>query len=129
MKKTKAKIIILHPHTELGRAYSSRLDLEGFDSSFFSNHDDALAHIQVYSPDLIIMAEKLKGITHMDMLDLLDSTELGYSVPVLVITDGNYSENHNMTRKDCVYIPKTAATSATVIAQINSLVGLDSIQR
>ena len=44
MRKTKPKILIIHSNSELGRAYKSRLELEGFDSIFFINHDDALAH-------------------------------------------------------------------------------------
>ena len=123
MRKTKPKILIIHSNSELGRAYKSRLELEGFDTIFFTNHDDALAHTQIFSPDLIIMAENLNGLDHIDMLDLLDSTELAYKTPILVITETNYSDL-KPNGKNCVYIPKTAATSATVIAQINSLIGV-----
>lgn len=122
MQKRKIKIFIVHTNSDLSKAYKTRLELEGFNVAIFSDHDSALSHISSNQPNLIIIGEQPGAIEANQFLDLLNDPVIGHGIPTMVITNGSYSDYNSSP--DNNHIPKTAASSATVIAKINELLGL-----
>ena len=127
MQKRKVKIFIVHPHAELSKAYKTRLELEGFTVAIFLDHDDALSHIAHVQPNLIILGEQLGPVNAEQFRDLLDNPQIGQGIPTMVLAEGSYSDYKSGLKNN--HIPKTAASSATVIAKINELLGLTTSRR
>ena len=127
MQKRKINIFFIHSDYEFSKAYKVRLELEGFAVAMFSDHDSALAHIAAVQPSLIIVGEKIGTVSAKQFLDLLDDPVIGQGIPTLVIAEGSYSNQKDGTGNN--YIPKTAASSATVIAKINELLGQTTSRR
>ena len=127
MQKRKVKIFIVHPHAELSKAYKTRLELEGFTVAIFLDHDDALSHIAHVQPNLIILGEQLGPVNAEQFRDLLDDPQIGQGIPTMVLAEGSYSDYKSGLKNN--HIPKTAASSATVIAKINELLGLTTSRR
>lgn len=127
MQKRKVKIFIVHPHAELSKAYKKRLEMEGFSVVIFSDHDEALSYIAHVQPNLIIIGEQLGLVNAEQFQDLLDDPQIGQGIPTMVLAEGSYSDYKNGLKNN--HIPKTAASSATVIAKINDLLGLATSRR
>ena len=126
MPRKKIRIAIAHPNKDLARAYKARLELDGFEVVIFENQSSAMSHIATLPPDIIITSNYIEGIGLRDFIDLIKGLNVLGDMAILAITDGVDSKLDSYT--NVTYIPKTAATSTTVISGVYDLLGTNAIR-
>ena len=68
---TKKKILLVEDDEALANVYRSRLDIEGFETEWVSNGEEALAAATRFRPDLILLDAMMPKISGFDVLDIL----------------------------------------------------------
>lgn len=82
----KKKILLVEDDEALANVYRSRLDIEGFDTEWVSNGEDALAAATRFKPDLILLDAMMPKISGFDVLDILRNTPETGSIHVIMLT-------------------------------------------
>lgn len=70
----------------MANVYRSRLDIEGFETEWVSNGEDALAAATRFKPDLILLDAMMPKISGFDVLDILRNTPETGSIHVIMLT-------------------------------------------
>lgn len=86
MDTPKKKILLVEDDEALANVYKSRLDIEGFDTKWVGNGEDALAAAMQYKPDLILLDAMMPKISGFDVLDILRNTPDTSGVHVIMLT-------------------------------------------
>jgi len=63
--------------------------LSGYDLSVCRDTVDVLSRVRAFDPDLIIMDDRISGIGGVRAIQLLKSTEVVKSIPVILFTANN----------------------------------------
>lgn len=82
----KTKILIIEDDAEISRLTAMYLEVESFDTCVINDGSDALAAIQSYMPDLIILDLMLPG---MSGVDICKQARTFYYGPIIVLTACN----------------------------------------
>lgn len=82
----KKKILLVEDDEALANVYRSRLDIEGFETEWVSNGEDALAAATRFKPDLILLDAMMPKISGFDVLDILRNTPETGSIHVIMLT-------------------------------------------
>ncbi len=82
----KKKILLVEDDVALANVYRSRLDIEGFETEWVSNGEDALAAATRFKPDLILLDAMMPKISGFDVLDILRNTPETGSIHVIMLT-------------------------------------------
>lgn len=83
---TKKKILLVEDDEALAGVYKSRLDIEGFDTEWVPNGEEALAAATRYKPDLILLDAMMPKISGFDVLDILRNTPETANIHVIMLT-------------------------------------------
>lgn len=83
---TKKKILLVEDDEALANVYKSRLDIEGFETQWVGNGEDALSTAQSFRPDLILLDAMMPKISGFDVLDILRNTPDTANIRVIMLT-------------------------------------------
>lgn len=83
---TKKKILLVEDDEALANVYKSRLDIEGFETNWVGNGEDALSTALSYKPDLILLDAMMPKISGFDVLDILRNTPETSNIHVIMLT-------------------------------------------
>ena len=83
---TKKKILLVEDDQALANVYKARLDIEGFETQWVGNGEDALSSAISYKPDLILLDAMMPKISGFDVLDILRNTPETNNIHVIMLT-------------------------------------------
>lgn len=83
---TKKKILLVEDDEALANVYKSRLDIEGFETHWVGNGEDALASATQFKPDLVLLDAMMPKISGFDVLDILRNTPETANIHVIMLT-------------------------------------------
>jgi len=83
---TKKKILLVEDDEALANVYKSRLDIEGFETFWVGNGEDALAEATKFKPDLVLLDAMMPKISGFDVLDILRNTPETANIHVIMLT-------------------------------------------
>lgn len=83
---TKKKILLVEDDEALANVYKARLDIEGFETRWVGNGEDALAVAIEFKPDLILLDVMMPKISGFDVLDILRNTPETANIHVIMLT-------------------------------------------
>ena len=82
----KKKILLVEDDEALANVYKSRLDIEGFETFWVANGEDALAEATKFKPDLVLLDAMMPKISGFDVLDILRNTPETANIHVIMLT-------------------------------------------
>ena len=82
----KKKILLVEDDEALANVYKSRLEIEGFETSWVGNGEDALVAARKFHPDLILLDAMMPKISGFDVLDILRNTQETTNIRVIMLT-------------------------------------------
>lgn len=82
----KKKILLVEDDEALANVYQSRLEIEGFETKWVSNGEDALAVAVTFKPDLVLLDAMMPKISGFDVLDILRNTPETRDIHVIMLT-------------------------------------------
>lgn len=82
----KKKILLVEDDEALANVYKSRLEIEGFETSWVGNGEDALVAARKFHPDLILLDAMMPKISGFDVLDILRNTPETANIHVIMLT-------------------------------------------
>lgn len=83
---TKKKILLVEDDEALANVYKSRLDIEGFETEWVGNGEDALVSATRFKPDLVLLDAMMPKISGFDVLDILRNTPETANIHVIMLT-------------------------------------------
>lgn len=113
---TKKKILLVEDDEALANVYKSRLDLEGFDTRWVGNGEEALTAAQDYRPDLILLDAMMPKISGFDVLDILRNTPETGSIHVIMLTA--LSQPKDKERAEALGVDDYLVKSQVVIGDV-----------
>lgn len=85
MEATK-KILLVEDDEALAGVFKSRLEIEGFETAWAPNGEDALSEAVKFKPDLILLDAMMPKISGFDVLDILRNTPETANIHVIMLT-------------------------------------------
>lgn len=82
----KKKILLVEDDEALANVYKSRMEIEGFETKWVPNGEEALAAAVAFKPDLILLDAMMPKISGFDVLDILRNTPETAGVHVVMLT-------------------------------------------
>ena len=82
----KKKILLVEDDEALANVYKSRRDIEGFETFWVANGEDALAEATKFKPDLVLLDAMMPKISGFDVLDILRNTPETANIHVIMLT-------------------------------------------
>lgn len=122
----KKKILLVEDDQALANVYKSRLDIEGFDTSWVENGEDALSAAISYKPDLILLDAMMPKISGFDVLDILRNTPETNNVHVIMLTALSQPKDKERATSLGVddYLVKSQVVIGDVIERVRYHLGL-----
>ena len=123
---TKKKILLVEDDEALANVYKSRLDIEGFDTKWVANGEDALAAALEFRPELVLLDVMMPKISGFDVLDILRNTPEIANIHVIMLTalsqpkDKERAENLGVDD----YLVKSQVVIGDVIERVRHHLGL-----
>ena len=123
---TKKKILLVEDDEALANVYKSRLDIEGFETKWVGNGEDALATALEFKPDLVLLDVMMPKISGFDVLDILRNTPEIANIHVIMLTalsqpkDKERAENLGVDD----YLVKSQVVIGDVIDRVRHHLGL-----
>ena len=123
---TKKKILLVEDDEALAGVYKSRLEIEGFDTFWVGNGEDALAEATRYRPDLILLDAMMPKISGFDVLDILRNTPDTANIHVIMLTA--LSQPKDKERAEALgvddYLVKSQVVIGDVIERVRHHLGM-----
>ena len=106
MKNTQQRILLVDDDGDLLRLYTIRLQSAGFQVETAESAEEALAHMPVFNPDLLISDLRMEGMDGMALFDAVQKISTG--LPVIIITaHGSIPEAVDATHQGVIaFLPK-----------------------
>lgn len=82
----KKKILLVEDDEALANVYKSRLEIEGFETKWVGNGEEALSTAVSYKPELILLDAMMPKISGFDVLDILRNTPETANIHVVMLT-------------------------------------------
>ncbi len=126
---TKKKILLVEDDEALANVYKSRLDIEGFDTKWVANGEDALAAALEFRPELVLLDVMMPKISGFDVLDILRNTPEIANIHVIMLTalsqpkDKERAENLGVDD----YLVKSQVVIGDVIERVRHHLGLPQV--
>ena len=125
----KKKILLVEDDEALANVYKSRLDIEGFDTKWVANGEDALAAALEFRPELVLLDVMMPKISGFDVLDILRNTPEIANIHVIMLTalsqpkDKERAENLGVDD----YLVKSQVVIGDVIERVRHHLGLPQV--
>lgn len=113
---TKKKILLVEDDEALANVYKSRLDIEGFETSWVANGEDALSTAIAFKPDLILLDAMMPKISGFDVLDILRNTPETNNIHVIMLTA--LSQPKDKERAEALGVDDYLVKSQVVIGDV-----------
>jgi two-component system phosphate regulon response regulator PhoB len=122
----KKKILLVEDDEALANVYKSRLDIEGFDTHWVGNGEDALAAATSYKPDLILLDAMMPKISGFDVLDILRNTPETANIHVIMLTALSQAKDKERAESLGVddYLVKSQVVIGDVIERVRHHLGI-----
>jgi DNA-binding response OmpR family regulator len=126
MDETKKRILLVEDDEALAQVYKSRLEIEGFETKWVGNGEDALSSAVEYKPDLILLDAMMPKISGFDVLDILRNTPETAHVRVIMLTALSQPKDKERAESLGVddYLVKSQVVIGDVIERVRHHLGL-----
>ncbi len=106
MENTQQRILLVDDDDDLLRLYTIRLQSAGFQVETAESAEEALAHMPIFNPDLVISDLRMEGMDGMALFDAVQKISTG--LPVIIITaHGSIPEAVDATHQGVIaFLPK-----------------------
>lgn len=123
---TKKKILLVEDDEALAGVYKSRLDIEGFDTKWVGNGEDALSAAIEFKPELILLDAMMPKISGFDVLDILRNTPETSQIRVIMLTALSQPKDKERAESLGVndYLVKSQVVIGDVIERVKFHLGL-----
>lgn len=123
---TKKKILLVEDDEALAGVYKSRLEIEGFETEWSPNGEDALSIAVKFKPDLILLDAMMPKISGFDVLDILRNTPETANIHVIMLTALSQPKDKERAQSLGVddYLVKSQVVIGDVIARIRHYLGI-----
>jgi len=127
---TKRKILLVEDDEALANVYKSRLDIEGFETQWVGNGEDALSSAVSFKPDLILLDAMMPKISGFDVLDILRNTPDTANIHVIMLTALSQPKDKERAESLGVddYLVKSQVVIGDVIDRVRHHLGLPAGQ-
>lgn len=112
----KKKILLVEDDEALANVYKSRLDIEGFQTEWVGNGEDALAEAKKFKPDLVLLDAMMPKISGFDVLDILRNTPDTANIHVIMLTA--LSQPKDKERAEALGVDDYLVKSQVVIGDV-----------
>ncbi len=127
MEATK-KILLVEDDEALAGVYKSRLEIEGFETAWAPNGEDALSEAVKFKPDLILLDAMMPKISGFDVLDILRNTPETANIHVIMLTA--LSQPKDKERAEALgvddYLVKSQVVIGDVIQRVRHHLGMSA---
>ncbi len=122
----KKKILLVEDDEALANVYKSRLDIEGFETRWVVNGEDALATAIDFKPDLVLLDVMMPKISGFDVLDILRNTPETSNIHVIMLTALSQPKDKERAESLGVddYLVKSQVVIGDVIERVRHHLGL-----
>lgn len=122
----KKRILLVEDDEALAAVYKSRLDIEGFETKWVGNGEEALSATQEFKPDLILLDAMMPKISGFDVLDILRNTPETAEVRVIMLTALSQPKDKERAESLGVneYLVKSQVVIGDVIERVKYHLGL-----
>lgn len=126
MNDQKKKILLVEDDTTLAAVYESRLELEGFETKEVNNGEEALATIQEFKPDLVLLDAMMPKISGFDVLDMIRNTPATADTRVIMLTALSQPKDKERAQDLGVdeYLVKSQVVIGDVVDRVKHHLGL-----
>ena len=123
----KKKILLVEDDEALANVYRSRLDIEGFETEWVGNGEEALAAATRLRPDLILLDAMMPKISGFDVLDILRNTVETANIHVIMLTALSQPKDKERAESLGVddYLVKSQVVIGDVIERVRFHLGVD----
>ncbi len=123
---TKKKILLVEDDEALANVYKTRLEIEGFETNWVGNGEDALSTAQSFKPDLILLDAMMPKISGFDVLDILRNSPNTQNVHVIMLTALNQPKDKERAQALGVddYLVKSQVVIGDVIERVRHHLGM-----
>ena len=124
---TKKKILLVEDDEALANVYKSRLDIEGFETEWVGNGEDALASATRFKPDLVLLDAMMPKISGFDVLDILRNTPETANIRVIMLTALSQPKDKERAESLGVddYLVKSQVVIGDVVERVRHHLGMD----
>jgi two-component system phosphate regulon response regulator PhoB len=113
---TKKKILLVEDDEALADVYKSRLEIEGFETKWVGNGEDALSAAIEFKPELILLDAMMPKISGFDVLDILRNSPDTNNVHVIMLTA--LSQPKDKERAEALGVDDYLVKSQVVIGDV-----------
>lgn len=123
---TKKKILLVEDDEALANVYKSRLEIEGFETKWVGNGEDALTAAIEFKPDLILLDAMMPKISGFDVLDILRNSPDTNNVHVVMLTALSQPKDKERAEQLGVddYLVKSQVVIGDVIERVRYHLGM-----
>ncbi len=122
----KKKILLVEDDEALANVYKSRLEIEGFETKWVGNGEDALSTAVSFKPELILLDAMMPKISGFDVLDILRNTPETANIHVVMLTALSQPKDKERAESLGVddYLVKSQVVIGDVIERVRYHLGL-----
>ena len=122
----KKKILLVEDDEALANVYKSRLEIEGFETEWVGNGEDALSKTMKFKPDLVLLDAMMPKISGFDVLDILRNTPETANIHVIMLTALSQPKDKERAESLGVddYLVKSQVVIGDVIERVRYHLGL-----
>ena len=122
----KKKILLVEDDEALANVYKSRLEIEGFETKWVGNGEDALSTAVSFKPELILLDAMMPKISGFDVLDILRNTPETANIHAVRLTALSQPKDKERAESLGVddYLVKSQVVIGDVIERVRYHLGL-----
>ncbi len=122
----KKKILLVEDDQTLASVYKDRLELEGFETNWVENGEQALEQAKAYQPDLILLDVMMPRVSGFEVLDILRNTKETAHIKIIMLTALSQDKNKDQARELGAddYLVKSQVVMNDVVARVKYHLGL-----
>ncbi len=126
MSDVKKKILLVEDDEALAQVYVSRLEIEGFETKWVGNGEEALSAAVEFKPDLILLDVMMPKISGFDVLDILRNTPETTDIRVIMLTALSQAKDKERATSLGVddYLVKSQVVIGDVIERVRHHLGI-----
>jgi len=119
----KKRILIVDDDDQISKMYTALLTIKGFATKRVNNGEDALAEVQEYKPDLILLDVMMPKISGFDVADILHNTIETKEIPIIMLSALGAKEDRDRATASGVvyYYVKTEIDTESIAKKIDEI--------
>jgi CheY-like chemotaxis protein len=119
----KKRILIVDDDDQISKMYTALLNIKGFETKRVNNGEDALAEVQEFKPDLILLDVMMPKISGFDVADILHNTVETKEIPIIMLSALGAKEDRERAAASGVvyYYVKTEIDTESIAQKIDEI--------